>query len=407
MKILQVTPFFKPLWESGGVARVAYDISRNLHENGHEITVYTTNRSIYPNDLPTNRMTCVDGMNVYYFENLRKYIPSMTPPVVPYRMPTVARREIAQFDVIHIHDHRTLLTVIASHYAMKHGVPYVLQAHGALPQDTGSTRMKRLFDLFWAKKVILGAEGVIALNETEAEHYRELGVDDDRIAIIPNGIDLAEYPDLPVRGNFRATWGISDHAKIVLYLGRLDPTKGIDILIRSFAVVAREFDDAVLVLVGGNMGYDEGFKEQVRLLGLDDRVIFTGFVSKEDKMAAFTDADVFVTPSFTGFPITFLESCLCGTPIVTTGRGDLLTWIEDTVGYTTRYTPEALAGAIMHLLADDTLRARFGEKAKDLIRTKYNWQAIVREVEALYSDVAGRARGVASPGADTRSPTDA
>jgi len=130
-------------------------------------------------------------------------------------------------------------------------------------------------------------------------------------------------------------------------------------------------------------------------------------VSKEDKMAAFTDADVFVTPSFTGFPITFLESCLCGTPIVTTGRGDLLTWIEDTVGYTTRYTPEALAGAIMHLLADDTLRARFGEKAKDLIQTKYNWQAIVREVEALYSDVAGRARGVASPGADTRSPTDA
>jgi glycosyltransferase involved in cell wall biosynthesis len=92
---------------------------------------------------------------------------------------------------------------------------------------------------------------------------------------------------------------------------------------------------------------------------------------------------------------------------VTTGQGDLLTWIEDTVGYTTRYTPEALAGAIMHLLADDALRARFGEKAKDLIRTKYNWQAIVREVEALYSDVTGRARGVASPGADTRSLTDA
>ena len=145
MKILQVTPFFKPLWESGGVARVAYDISRNLHENGHEITVYTTNRSIYPNDLPTNRATCVDGMNVYYFENLRKYIPGMTPPVMPYRMPAVARREIAQFDIIHIHDHRTLLTVIASHYARKYGVPYVLQAHGALPQDTGSTWMKRIF----------------------------------------------------------------------------------------------------------------------------------------------------------------------------------------------------------------------------------------------------------------------
>ena len=117
-------------------------------------------------------------MNVYYFENLRKYVPGVTPPVMPYRMPAVARREVAQFDVVHIHDHRTLLTVIASHYARKYGVPYVLQAHGALPQDTGSARMKRLFDLLWTKKVILGAAGVIALNETEAECYRELGVEE-------------------------------------------------------------------------------------------------------------------------------------------------------------------------------------------------------------------------------------
>ena len=156
MKILQVTPFFKPLWESGGVARVAYDISRALHENGHEITVYTTNRSIYPNDLPTNRVTSVDGMDVYYFENLRKYARGTIVPVMPYRMPAVARREVAGFDLVHIHDHRTMLTVIASHYARKYGVPYVLQAHGALPQDTGSTRMKRLFDRFWSDKVILG-----------------------------------------------------------------------------------------------------------------------------------------------------------------------------------------------------------------------------------------------------------
>lgn len=397
MKILQVTPFFKPLWESGGVARVAYDIAHTLHENGHDITVYTTNRSIYPNDLPTNRLTEVDGMSVYYFENLRKYMPGTTPPVVPYRMPVIARREIAQFDLVHIHDHRTLLTVTAAHYAKKHGVPYVLQAHGALPQDTGSTRMKWLFDQFWSERVILGAAGVIALNETEAERYRALGVDEEKIAIVPNGIDLAEYPDLPARGRFRAAWGIGTAAKVVLYLGRLDPTKGIDLLIRSFAEVAREFDDAVLMLVGGDMGHNEEFRQRVRTLGLDDRVIFTGFVSKEDKMAAYTDADVFVTPSFTGFPVTFLEACLCGTPIVTTGKGDLLGWVDNTVGFTTAYTPEALAGAIGHLLADDALRAGFGEQAKELVRTRYNWPAIVRDIETFYARIADNGRNGRSP----------
>ena len=393
MKILQVTPFFKPLWESGGVARVAYDISRALHENGHDITVYTTNRSIYPNDLPTNRATSVDGMDVYYFENLRKYAPGVTPPVLPYRMPAVARREIAAFDLVHIHDHRTMLTVIASHYARKYGIPYVLQAHGALPQDTGSKRMKRLFDQFWSDKVILGAAGVIALNETEAERYRELGVADEKIAVVPNGIDLAEYPSLPARGRFRAAWGIDAATKVVLYLGRLDPTKGIDLLIRSFAVVAREFDDAVLVLVGGDMGHNGEFRQRVESLGLDDRVIFTGFVSKEEKMAAYTDADVFVTPSFTGFPVTFLEACLCGAPIVTTGKGDLLGWIDNTVGFNTGYTPEALADTIGRLLADETLRARFGEQGKELVRTRYNWKAIVHNIETFYAKVAGGAEG--------------
>ena len=404
MKILQVTPFFKPLWESGGVARVAYDISHNLHENGHDVTVYTTNRSIYPSDLPTNRATSVDGMKVYYFENLRKYIRGVTPPVMPYRMPAIAREEIAQFDVIHIHDHRTLLTVIASHYARKYGVPYVLQAHGALPQDTGSTRMKRLFDLLWAKKVILGAAGVIALNETEAARYRALGVAEKKIAIVPNGIDFAEYPNLPARGRFRAAWGIDGATKVVLYLGRLDPTKGIDLLIRSFAEVEREFDDAVLMLVGGDMGYNGEFRQRIRSLGLDDRVIFTGFVSKEDKMAAYTDADVFVTPSFTGFPVTFLEACLCGTPIVTTGHGDLLGWVDNIVGFNTGYTPEALASAIGRLLADDALRARFGEQAKELIRTRYNWQAIVHDIETLYADVANGGRGATGRGTGERSP---
>ncbi len=397
MKILQVTPFFKPLWESGGVARVAYDISHTLHESGHDVTVYTTNRSIYPSDLPTNRRVDVDGMNVYYFENLRKYCPMEAAPVLPYYMPAVARREMNQFDLVHIHDHRTMLTVIASHYARKCGVPYVLQAHGALPQDTGSRRMKRLFDQLWSKEVILGASGVIALNETEAECYRALGVAEEKIAIFPNGIDPAEHSDLPARGRFRAAWGIDGAARVVLYLGRLDPTKGIDLLIRSFAEVAREFDDAVLMLVGGDMGHNDEFRQRVRSLNLDDRVVFTGFVSKEDKMAAYTDADVFATPSFTGFPMTFLEACLCGTPIVTTGQGDLLEWVDNTVGFTTEYTPEAFAGAIGRLLDDDVLRARFGEQAKELVRTRYNWQAIVRDIEGFYADVANKGRDRSLP----------
>ena len=71
MKVLQVTPFFKPSWESGGVARAAYEISRRLQAAGHDVTVYTTNRSTYPTGLPTNRPLDVEGMKVYEVANER------------------------------------------------------------------------------------------------------------------------------------------------------------------------------------------------------------------------------------------------------------------------------------------------------------------------------------------------
>ena len=70
-------------------------------------------------------------------------------------------------------------------------------------------------------------------------------------------------------------------------------------------------------------------------------MIFTGFVSREDKMAAFTDADVFVTPKLTGFPSRSSRHA-SGTPIMTTGNGDLLGWVDNTVGFNTAYTPERL-----------------------------------------------------------------
>ena len=107
MKILQVTPFFKPMWESGGVARVAYEISKNLLDNGNDVTVYTTNRSMTPQDVETNKLSMVDGLKVYYFENLRKFIPWTTIPIIPYYLPFMAKKQIKNFDIIHIHEHRS------------------------------------------------------------------------------------------------------------------------------------------------------------------------------------------------------------------------------------------------------------------------------------------------------------
>ncbi|TRZ52826.1 MAG: hypothetical protein D4S01_02285 [Dehalococcoidia bacterium] len=196
MRILQVAHVFKPLWESGGVARVAYEISKHLVAQGHELIIYTTNRSLYETNLETNRVLHLEGMRVYYFENLRKYFLRKTPPPVPYYLPFIAMKEVKQFDIIHIHGYRDLLTVIIHHYAKKYGIPYVLQAHGSLPMIMAKQRLKWIYDVFFGYRLLRDASKVIALSRTEAKQYRDMGVPEEKIEVMPNGIDL-EYADLP------------------------------------------------------------------------------------------------------------------------------------------------------------------------------------------------------------------
>jgi len=388
MNILQVSSFFKPSWEAGGVTRVSYEISKHLKKRGHNVTVYTTNRSLYPIPVDANRSTDVEGINVYYFENLRKYFPSKASPImVPYYLPFVARKEVKNFDVIQLHDHRTLLAVIVHYYAQKHHVPYVVQAHGSLPNTIGRTRMKRAFDLLWGNRIINDAAKVIALNQTEADECRKAGVTEKNIEIMPNGIDLSEYDTLPKEGSFREKYGIEKNDKVILYVGRLDRTKGIDLLVKSFADVSNTMDDARLILLGPQYGYEVELKELIHHYNIENKVKITGFVTPEEKMAAFTDADVFVTPSFTGFPITFMEACLCGVPIITTNKGDLLDWIDNKVGYVVDYDQKALGEAIVKISSDEDLRMRFGEEAKNMVWNRFNWKTIVAELEEMYNGV--------------------
>jgi glycosyltransferase involved in cell wall biosynthesis len=384
MKILQATPVFKPMWESGGVARVAYDLSLNLLNRGHEVTVYTTNRSVNPTGAPTNRPVKMDGMTVYYFENLRKYFPWKLLPILPYYLPFVAREDLAAYDIVHIHDHRTLLAVAVASYARKFGIPYIVEAHGSLPVSSGSKGFKTVFDHLWKETILENAAGVIALNATEADEYAKAGVAPERIFILPNGIDPAEYAAIPAPGTFRTKYGIAPSERVVLFVGRLARSKGIDLLLRAFAVARNEMPELRLVLVGGNMDYGDGLERLAQELGIGDAVLFTGFVDTEEKMAAYRDANVFVTPSFTGFPITFLESCLCGTPIVTTDKDDVLDWIDGEVGYTVAYDADEMAAAILCILKDDALRRQLGERAQMLVQKRFSWDAVVRELEALY-----------------------
>ena len=140
-----------------------------------------------------------------------------------------------------------------------------------------------------------------------------------------------------------------------------------------------------LVLVGEDyLGYESVLRKQVKDLNVDDSTIFTGPISESDKIDAYQDADVFVTQSFTGLPLTFLESCACGTPIVTTHNGDEIDWIHGYVGYVVNYDKNDLANAISHILLDDRTRAEFKANCRKLAQEQFAWPRIVDEIEKTY-----------------------
>ena len=156
--------------------------------------------------------------------------------------------------------------------------------------------MKWVYDVLFGYRLLRDASKVIALSTVEAEQYRAMGVPEEKIAIIPNGIDLTEYANLPLKGSFKKKFGIDEDEKIVLYLGRIHKIKGIDILVRAFAEIIEKLDDVKLVIVGPDDGYLGEIETQIKSLNIKNKVLIPGPLYGEDKLAAYVDADVYVLP---------------------------------------------------------------------------------------------------------------
>ncbi|MHA1409166.1 MAG: glycosyltransferase family 4 protein [Candidatus Odinarchaeia archaeon] len=390
IKILHVTPTYAPAWSSGGIARVSYTLCNKLSKKGYDIVVYTSDIGVNKKNNAQNNPTYLNNVKVYYFKRLlnslfKKINLKFTPGVLKHL------NEKNIFDIVHIHGNRTFQNILVYEYVKRYNIPYVVQAHGSIPRVGACRKLKWFYDLLFGHKLLTNASKVIALNQTEAEQYRSMGVQDEKIKIIPNGIDLTEYNDLPPRGSFKEKYNIPLENKVILYLGRIHQSKGIALLIKSFSLLMdrMKYGSTILVLIGPDDGYMDEAKSLVDSLGILDSVLFTGFVSAEDKRKALVDADIFVTPSFSGFPMTFLEACATGTPIITTTLGDNLEWIDGKTGYVVLPTSSDIADTVFKLLTDDDLRDKLSENCRDIVKSDFSLEKVIEKMNQVYEKVTG------------------
>jgi glycosyltransferase involved in cell wall biosynthesis len=380
-------PFFPPAYAFGGPVEVAYQIARELVKRKHEVVVYTSDAKDVGSRLSINSVKVVDEIKVHYFRNLSLIPVKKSKLFVTPHIVSRAKEELESFDVVHLNELRTFQNIVIAHYAKKHGVPYVLQAHGSLPRIIAKKRLKSIYDVLFGYRLLRDASKVIALSRMEAEQYRSMGVPEEKIAVVPNGIDLSEYADLPPKGRFKKKFNIDEDEKIVLYLGRIHRIKGIDILVKAFANIVEKLDDVKLVVVGPDDGYLWKLEALTKALKIENHVLILGPLYGKDKLEAYVDAEVYVLPSrYEIWGMTVLEAVACGTPIILTENCGIAEHYRDKVGLVVKLNSKSLGEVLLKMLLNQDKQAIFRESCKTVIE-KFNISKTVSDLEKIYEEI--------------------
>ena len=392
--ILHVTPYSGAAWAYGGIPRLSDAMARSLAERGHRVTICTTDACDAEHRLPPPEGTLRFGawraapserITVRVFPNLSNRLAYHQQLFAPIGMRRFLRTHARSFDVAHLHACRNLPGVLAARWLREAGVPYVLAPNGTAPRIERRRLAKQLFDLAWGNDVTRHAHRVLAVTEAERQQFHAIGIDDARIRLIANPIDLDEFSTPPVPGAFRSRHGLS--GPLVVYLGKITPRKRVDTLVRAFAQLPSSA--ATLVIAGNDMGAEASARAAAEATGVTGRTRFIGLLQGPERIELLADADVVVYPSeHEIFGLVPLEALLAGTPVVVSddsGCGEVVRQVGG--GLVVPGRDSDLAGAIGALLArPDEWRAAARTAAAD-VRVRFGAATIGAQLEALYGEV--------------------
>ena len=386
-----VVPYFWPAWAYGGIPRLVYGLARSLVDRGHAVTVLTTDTLDRDQRIRLAEQDLF-GVRVVRLPNLSNRLAYDHQLFLPLGLARRARQLVAESDVVHLHGHWHLLNNAAVAAVRDQAV--IMTPNGTLLPHERKELLKTAWDAVLGRRVLDSVDRWIAVSRAEVTQFRTAGIAAEVIDVVHNGLDLAEFEELPERGSFRTAHGVGERP-IVLYLGKLTPRKGVDHLVDAMARLTNQ--DAVLVVAGNDMGVRAALERQVRGHELGDRVRFLGLVTGPERLAALADADVLVYPSTREiFGLVPFEGLLCGTPAVVTddcGCGELVA--EARAGDLVRFgDPAALARALDVLLSDPRRRQAMVARGRRFIEKHFAWDRIALQTEAVYQRTlaAGRDR---------------
>lgn len=388
MRILHLTPYYKPAYAFGGVVRSVEGMATALVRRGHEVTVLATDALDQTGRRIDALEETIDGVRVLRRPNVLPWLRRRYNLSTPRSMKKTAEAILPAVDVLHAHEFRTLENLLATPVALQLETPILLSPHGTLNLNTGRGRLKSAWDRLLSPAVAQRIDHVIALTEAERMEaetlWKSFGTrrNPTRFSVIPNGVDLGDF-DLRARAaDFRKRYNLGD-APTALFMGRLQARKGVDVLINAFK--AADIGGSRLLIVGP----DEGMLPALLALASDDRrIIFTGYLEGDERLGALAASDVFALPATgEGQPMAALEAMAAGLPVLLS-PGCHLDEVEAAgAGFVLDATVDALAEKLRLLLIDKDLRKAMGAQAQLLVDERYSWDKVAALLEEAYSSL--------------------
>ncbi|MHC5113692.1 MAG: glycosyltransferase family 4 protein [Planctomycetota bacterium] len=364
-----------------GVGRHVLDLAEGLLKHDCAVDlVYSTRRM---DDVFADRLRRLPEVRAAALDMRRSPAPSDL--AVARRTRAIVRdgrRDGRPFDVVHGHSTKGGIIARMTRRAAGTGPAVVYTPNGVYSMNPELSAFARwgvaLIERHYARRT----DAIIAVSPYERDHLRDIGIADDRVRVIPNGIPPMDWAS---RADARRRFGFDGDETVVGFVGRLSPQKNPELLVDACGSIFRDHPQARLAIVGEGPR-ESACRERGEQWQLGDRVRWLGFQTAEAAMPAF---DVFVMPSrYEGMPYVLMEAMCLGLPIVATDVGGTRLAVEHGENglVVEPGNPAALAEALASVLADDAFRERLGAASRER-SARFTADEMVRSTVALYRDL--------------------
>ena len=298
------------------------------------------------------------------------------------------------FDVVHQHGIWTACSHVSNVLRKAHGAQIVIAPHGSLQQWAlrRSLWKKRLSLLAYERENLRRAACLHATAEAEIADFRDYGLLNP-IAIIPNGISETWLGSQGEGERFRGQYSIPPNRRILFFLSRITPKKGLPLLLEAINRMGSEFAGWLLIIAGTDeFGHLQEVESLVAKLRLSDLVKFTGPLFDQTKRDAFAASDVFILPSYSeGAPMVVLDSLAAGVPVITTKGTPWRSLLDWNAGWWIDPSVEAIVEALRNMLSLSESQVKImGQNGLELVRSQYLWKDQAQKTLDLYDWLLGR-----------------